>query len=387
MEYLYGILGALVGLFLIMAVRSVTTFFHEIGHAIPALLYTQSDVSIYVGTYGDISKSLFLRYGRLKMYLKLNLFNWQKGVCHHQSARERWQKAIIILGGPIASVLISIPLIYLMTTLPKNGIAFSLCAIFIAGAFIDLVANLIPNTKPIELHDGNITVNDGTQLLLLIEESKLPDQFFELDELLNQGKYQEVVEQCDLILDTNPKELFAYEMMIEALLAQEEYERVIQVYSYQKQFIQFTDEDYFNIGKAYKQADKPEEAMKFFEKYYYKNYTNKELINEMSEVELTLGRPQKAIDRLTPVIKNYPTFHRSYVNMSRAYTSLKDYPSAIKAIDFAEKLNDQDPLLYYYKGRLYEKTNQHMIARRSLERAIELGYNTPSLRLMLENLS
>lgn len=46
------ITGITTGLFIIPAAlfaRSITTFFHELGHAIPALLFTEEKVTVYVG--------------------------------------------------------------------------------------------------------------------------------------------------------------------------------------------------------------------------------------------------------------------------------------------------------------------------------------------------
>ena len=58
MQLIFGILIALFGLALIIVIKLSTTFFHEMGHAIPALIFTKKPVSVYVGSYGDISLSL-----------------------------------------------------------------------------------------------------------------------------------------------------------------------------------------------------------------------------------------------------------------------------------------------------------------------------------------
>ena len=66
MDYIYGILLGIIWISGIIFMRSITTFFHEMGHAIPALLFTQKEkVNVFVGTYGDISNSLQLNFGRL----------------------------------------------------------------------------------------------------------------------------------------------------------------------------------------------------------------------------------------------------------------------------------------------------------------------------------
>jgi len=386
MEYLSGILIAIFGLLIIMVLRLITTFFHEMGHALPALLYSEGDVEVYVGSYGDISKSLHLVFGRLKMFLKINIFEWQIGLCRSKKAQERWQQALVTLGGPIASLVISIPVIYLMTKLNTESLAFFGCVVFVAAAVLDLVANLLPSASPLEMHDGGVAFSDGYALLILFQESRMPEEYFELKDLFIAEKYQEVVDRSDEVIDKNPKDKYPYQYMLAALTELGQYDKVLQVYAFQKQHFEFDDDDFFLIGKAYKQTDQPVEAMKFFEKFYFKNYTNPELINEMSELELTFGNPEKAIDRLRPVVKNQPKFYKSFITLARAYMSLEEFTLATEAIQAAETFNQDDPLLYYYKGRAYEKNGQNMIAIQALEKAKELGCQMPGLDFVLENL-
>jgi len=386
MEYLLGIIIALVGILMVMCLRLVTTFFHEMGHAIPALMFTKKDVTVYVGSYGDVSKSMYLVFGRLKMYLKANIFEWQIGLCTSQGAKKIWQRVLITLGGPIASVLIAIPLFYFMTFLDKDGIPFFACMVFIIAAVIDLIVNLFPMSQALELHDGGTVYNDGMALLALLQESRQPDEYHEIAALFKEKQYEKVVELCDQLIDENPKNRYPYDFMVEALSRAGQYDRILQVFAFQKNYLEFDEEDYFILGKAFKKNDQPEEAMQAFEKYYFKNYLNPELINEMSEVELTLGNPKKALERIIPAIKNHPDKYKSYVTLARAYMSLEQLDLARKAIGEAEKLKQDDAMLYYYKGKIYEKTNQNMIAINALEKAKSLGCELPGLDFVLESL-
>ena len=59
----------------------VTVTLHELGHAIPALLMTRDEVTIYIGSIGSPYNSFHLTTGRLEIYCKYNPLLWYKGCC------------------------------------------------------------------------------------------------------------------------------------------------------------------------------------------------------------------------------------------------------------------------------------------------------------------
>jgi hypothetical protein len=50
----------------------VTVALHELGHAIPALLMTRDEVTIYIGSFGNPYSSFHFTTGRLKFCCKYN---------------------------------------------------------------------------------------------------------------------------------------------------------------------------------------------------------------------------------------------------------------------------------------------------------------------------
>src|SRR5258708_39407973 len=59
----------------------VTVTLHELGHAIPALLMTRDEVTIFIGSFGSPYKSFRFTIGRLEFYCKCNPLLWYKGCC------------------------------------------------------------------------------------------------------------------------------------------------------------------------------------------------------------------------------------------------------------------------------------------------------------------
>ncbi len=387
MEIIGGILLALLGLLMIMVLRLVTTFFHEMGHAIPALLFTDKKVEVYVGSYGDISKTLQLKFGRLWMYLKVNIFNWQIGLCRREGdVNHKWQRAIIIIGGPIASLLIAIPIILKLKELESNELLFFLALIFICAAIFDLVVNLYPFSRPMQMHDGGIAFSDGTQLKYMITESFLPEEHRTFQKLYNEKKYDELISEAEKFIEKDPKKRFPYEFVIQALLQQKEYRKIIEVYSYQQKHIQFDDEDHFIIGKTYRQLDKYDDALFHLKKFHYKNFNNPSLILEMAECYISIGDYEEAIKSLDAILYDQPNLYPALICKANAQIKIKDLNGAELSLNKAKIINAKDPKMYFYFGSLYKARGNTQLAIKNFEKAKELKWEQAGLDFIIEQL-
>ena len=61
--------------------RLLTVLLHELGHAIPAILLTQQQVTVYIGSYGDPKNTLKLNLGMMEIFFRYNFFAWRIGMC------------------------------------------------------------------------------------------------------------------------------------------------------------------------------------------------------------------------------------------------------------------------------------------------------------------
>lgn len=387
METLLGILIAILGLLLVMILRLVTTFFHEMGHALPALAFTDKEVEVYIGSYGDISKTLKMQFGRLKMFFKINIFEWQIGLCRREGKIEsRWKKALIIIGGPIASLLISIPLIFKLKDIQSQEILFFSCLVFIGAAIVDLFVNLYPFSSPMQMHDGGITYSDGYQLRSLITDSLMPDDYFELQNLFAEERYDEVIDQAEKIIEENPKKRYPYDFVILSLENQKEYGKIIEVYDYLQQHQKFQEGDYFIIGKSYRQLDKYDDALTFLKKYYYKNYNNPELIAEIAECHIATGNYSEAIVSVEAVLHSHKLHYICNLIRAKALIKNNDLEAAKQSLELAQKINPKDSMLYIQFGLLYKKMGLSVQAISNFEKAKELKSEYPGLDFMIEQL-
>ena len=153
------LLGIAIGILSIIGIvylRIVTTFFHELGHAIPALFFTKGDVNISVGSYGFGKSNLKLKIGRLKIRLNFNIWQLNIGMCAHEGIRNDVKTLLIILGGPLVSLLSGFILLYfILGTSLNEGVKFVFAILFVS-AIIDFVVNIIPRRASIEAYNGRI---------------------------------------------------------------------------------------------------------------------------------------------------------------------------------------------------------------------------------------
>jgi hypothetical protein len=113
------IIPVLVTLFLasqFVFARAITVLFHELGHAIPALIFTKEKVNVFIGTYGDVKKSRHLALGKkLSIYFKLNPLKWSKGMAQYTGHNLSLFKRLTIMSlGSLNSLFLALIAIFII---------------------------------------------------------------------------------------------------------------------------------------------------------------------------------------------------------------------------------------------------------------------------------
>lgn len=387
MGVLTGILFAIGGLILVTLIKISTTFFHEMGHAIPALLFTEKTVTVYIGSYGDISKTSHFKLGRLEIYFKWNLSDWNMGMCTHDgNIKSIRQNALILLGGPFASLLISIPLILSLSKLSNYQIPFFVSVVFIISSLFDLITNLTPMATTFEMHNGRKSYSDGYQLLNLFARSKAPPAFFEIEKKFEEKKYDEVIEMAQTNIEVKPDERFAYDFMIESLVIQKDYEGAIEMFNVLKHNIGLTDEDYFSVGKVYSKNGNYKEALKLFDHYRHKHFSDPNLLNEIAYAELELGENEKVINTTSALLSIDKTYLEAYITRSHALINMREYDYAKADLELIFSATDKNPRANYVYGLLHEKLSEERTALDYFLKSRELGFEHHGLRYKIERI-
>ncbi len=175
---------------LVLITRPFSVLFHELGHAIPAILLTKQKVAIYIGLNGNPANSLKLTIGLLEIWFCYNPFSWIAGHCVPTAKSVSINRQMIyILTGPLASFAIGGIACYLTFYCDFHGFIKVLLVIFFGSSIFDFFLNLIPIERPIKLNDGTIGYNDGYWLKRLFYFKQFHKKYARATDLYNQQKY------------------------------------------------------------------------------------------------------------------------------------------------------------------------------------------------------
>lgn len=141
-------------------IRVLTLLVHELGHAIPAIIFTRQPVAIYIGSYGDDDGNIQFNKGLLEINIKRNPLLWRRGLCVMADDDLTLQQRIIqVLAGPLSSFVIGGIAAFIAITFDLHGAIKLVSGIFFLSAAVDLITNLYPRT--IQLNDYSTLDTDG----------------------------------------------------------------------------------------------------------------------------------------------------------------------------------------------------------------------------------
>jgi tetratricopeptide (TPR) repeat protein len=303
-----------------------------------------------------------------------------------EGMNSNWKEVLMILGGPIASLLISIPLFINLLSLDPNSVSFFISIMFIAAASADFIINMIPFSNAINMHDGEIAYSDGYVLLSIIKRKFLPTSYFELEQLYLNKDYDALTQKAEAMLVEGKQERFIYEFIIQANIDLKNNNAALSAYKSLEQNIKLNDHDYFHIGKLYRLNGNYAEALKYYNHYYYKNFGNIELLAELGITNIELGNNEAAIKRLNTVIEEAPEPFTALLYRSRAYINLEEFQLARNDLEMVKERLPTEPLLYYHFGLLYKKLNRLNEALTNFEQAAAMNCDQHGLEYTIEEI-
>jgi len=384
---LTGIFIALAGIALVLMTRSLTTLVHELGHAIPSLLFTKEEVIICVGSYENLNKSTGFKLGRLTTFFTLNIFNWNSGLCLHKGVTTFLQNFLIILGGPLASLLLGLSLIYAVKHWQGEESLVVVVVFLLVSAIWDFISNIIPHEKPLVTHNGNIVYNDGRQLQLLLAQQRLPTDHQQAIELFRAGKYQAVVDVLKQAPLTNLKTKELQRIYVESLMQSD------QVPEAEQQFYDFfgTTElkspDFALIAAIKMRQNQYADALQAYDRAIYLDFTNPLLLNEKGLCHTNLADYKDAIVAFSKSILHNPDYYQSMVNRAYALIKMERLDLAERDLNSALALNPDYSKTYFCLGLLKKEAGKREEALTYLLKAEAMGFEHHGLDYYIAEVS
>ena len=128
----------------------VLSFIHELGHAIPALIFTKGEVSVSIGN-SNLIKKVKLNRLVINIYGYRSIMDVSYAYVNWKPLDSKFKSIIMIAGGPIASLCTSIVL-YL--TLDTIQLSYLMIKIF-NGILVFSIGQFIVTALPMKYSDNS----------------------------------------------------------------------------------------------------------------------------------------------------------------------------------------------------------------------------------------
>lgn len=356
--------------------RPLTTMIHELGHGIPALFLTKGKVTLYIGSYGNKENSINFTLGRLEIYFRYNLLLWTSGVCmSSERTRSLNHDIIIVLGGPINSLLFGFISFYLSLKLDFHGGIKWICLIFLVSSVLDFFNNVIPNNSPIHLHDGTISYNDGQHLTNLLRYKKLPDNYTLGVEYYNNSKYKAAAEEFQSILESGIMDKELLNLLFSCYWEIQEYQQAASIMDIIGNNYKQNSNDYCNSGLVKSHFEDYEASLIDFKKSLELNPYNTITLNNRGYTYNLIKQYKAAILDFDLTIELEPNFAYSYNNRGLSKIKLGDLKQGLEDIETGLKLDKTNGYGFRNKDIYFYDKQEYDAALIEFKKAAQTGKN------------
>lgn len=281
--------------------RTVTTLIHELGHAIPSLIFTSKEVTVYVGSYGNIKDAWVIKMDRLTLILRLKILELHLGMCRHSPTSTIFKQLMIILGGPLFSLLLGLVCLAAIYDYPSNSFLTVTLTIFLVSGIFDFLTNILPDKNPMQLYDGTISYNDGYQFVRLLKMYKYPESYFKAMDLLAKEDVNGGVELLEKTIESGIRDLEVYKLVVHELIASRQEERALDFHDKWGSLFKLDAFDYQALGELCQKMQKPLKALQYYSRAIEINYLNPSALFSRGKLLYELGYPEKALEDLKKV--------------------------------------------------------------------------------------
>lgn len=384
---LTGIFIAIVAIGIVLMTRSITVLIHELGHAIPSLLFTKEEVIICVGSYENLTKSKGIKLGRLTTFFTFNIFNWNSGLCLHKGVTTFIQNFLIILGGPLASLLIGLGMIYVVRNWQGGQYGVVVAVFLIVSALWDFISNIIPHDKPLVTHNGNIVYNDGYQLKRLLQQNNLATHQQQALKEYQLGHYDKVLGLLKADGLGGLKTVEIQRTYIESLLHTRQLEEAEETFYHYFGQTELKSPDFSLIAEIKMEQQQYENALQAYDRAVYLDFTNPLLHDKKGLCHTNLADYEDAVIAFSKSILHNPDFYQSMVNRAYALIKLERLDLAEQDLSNALALNDTYPKTYFCLGLLKKELGAKKEALNYLLKAQKMGFEHHGLDYYIAEVS
>lgn len=380
MEYAPAIVLGL--LLLLIITRPITVLLHELGHAIPALLFTRKEVTIYIGSYGDAHKSFALKTGRLTSWFKYNPFQWWWGLCQADCSNMSFpQQAIYTAGGTFFSFITAAAFFYIAFAFNMHGSLKLLCVFAFASALFDIFLNFTPRVH--RNADGTVLYSDGHNLWQLIMIQRFTKEYATGIQLYNNKAYEQSAIIFEQLLSKGLINEQIYRLAGSSYLFCRTYNKVTQFYQALSNQCQLNADDLYCLGLAHLHNGVIDDAERCLQQSLTLQPDNAYTLNAIGYLLTTQHRYPEAIVLLDKAISLDPSYSYAYNNRGHARMETGLLEEGLADIQYSLELDKDNPYAYRNLGIYHLLKQEHEKAHTYFLQSQAMDKDTPLVQELL----
>jgi tetratricopeptide (TPR) repeat protein len=348
---------------------------HELGHAIPVLIFTRKPISIFLGSYGDKVHSVNLKIGLLKIWFNKNPIKlYRSGVCIPEKRPDKYyQNLIFIAFGSIFPVIIAAALCYTAYHLGVNHFlktsSLTLFLLTVYGLY-----NLWPNKKTLNIAGGNITYKDGYLLATLIRYRKFGTQYIRALNLYHAKDYAAAAIIFQQIASL-PKDNSLYRHTFASYFQARDYERAKEILDIQIKKFPMDANDNVNAAALYIMKNECEKALEHLNIALESDPRNLHALYNKGYVLNLLDKYTEALPYFDQALQINP-FAAVYANRALAKFKTGSIEEGLKDVEQALKMDISNAYAHRNLGVYNFDKGEYKTALKEFEIAKELDKDT-----------
>ena len=374
----------LFSLLVLISLRGITII-HELGHAIPAVLFSKANVTVYIGSYGDEKNAFKFKVGLISFVVKYNPFYWRGGLYSLSNSDLSFNKRIvIILMGPLAPFLCGLIVFSSALYFDWHGAIKLVSIIFLGVATFGLFANLIPSSKVVGAYEGRALYNDGYHFKKVLHLKKLPKAVQQAIVLYEVKKYAEVAAIFETVILKDFREPEFFKMAISSHLMIGNYLSAKNLSDELQSFSEFDADDYANAGLIYASLENYEPAIAFYKRSLEMEPNHRYSLNNFGFALNNIEEYDSAILLLDRAIQLDPLFTYAYNNRGFAKIMLGKHEDGLDDINHSFQLDTDNAYSHRNLGVYYLETKKYQKALDSFEKAKQIDGATLQIDQYIE---
>jgi tetratricopeptide (TPR) repeat protein len=328
---------------------------------------------MFIGSYGETSRSIKLKIGRLGIWIRYSSLIWGGGLCSPDQKNISYDKIFVYtIAGPLASLFIATFAAIFIFEPELHGFIRLFLVVLMGSSCFDFIVNLIPIPTPIKLDNGQLTYNDGQTIKNYLQFKKLPKLIQKGIYEFESKNYNQALTYFNLQLKTNKHKSAALRHILYTNTIIKEYTNSIELLNDFLLEPKLDENDYILVGFIYFKCKEIENAIKFTNQALEINSKSFLALNNKASFLTTQNAYDEALELINLSIKIEPKFANAYLTKGSVLLKLGRTEEALELTLLGQEIDPNIPYIHINLAEYHILKGEKSKALEMLKKAKEM---------------